>query len=76
MSVDDPLLTVREVADAMRVSHMTVYRLIKSGALAAIRVGRNFRIRASELEAYLESQTVTVTAGFDDGGDGADGGDR
>ncbi|HMC71487.1 MAG TPA: helix-turn-helix domain-containing protein, partial [Mycobacteriales bacterium] len=35
------LLTVREVADAMRVSTMTVYRLIRSGALPAIRVGKH-----------------------------------
>lgn len=59
MDADDRLLTVREVADAMRVSHMTVYRLIKSGELPAIRVGRNFRIRESELDRYFDSQTVS-----------------
>lgn len=52
------LLTVREVADAMRVSTMTVYRLIKAGELGAIRVGRHFRIRESDLSAYLDAQTV------------------
>ena len=52
------LLTVREVADSMRVSTMTVYRLIRSGALPAIRVGKHFRIRENELNAYLESQIV------------------
>ncbi len=51
------LLTVREVADAMRVSTMTVYRLIRSGALPAIRVGKHFRIRATDLDQYLEAQT-------------------
>ena len=51
------LLTVREVADAMRVSTMTVYRLIRSGALPAIRVGKHFRIRTLDLEHYLEAQT-------------------
>ena len=39
------LLTVGEVAAAMRVSNMTVYRLIKAGELAAVRVGHNYRIR-------------------------------
>jgi excisionase family DNA binding protein len=52
------LLTVREVADAMRVSTMTVYRLIRSGALPAIRVGKHFRFRRSDLEGYLESQST------------------
>ena len=52
------LLTVREVADTMRVSTMTVYRLIRADALPAIRVGTHFRIRNRDLEAYLESQST------------------
>jgi excisionase family DNA binding protein len=52
------LLTVREVAETMRVSNMTVYRLIRAGELPAIRVGKHFRIREQELSQYLESQTV------------------
>ena len=52
------LLTVREVADTMRVSTMTVYRLIRSDALPAIRVGKHFRIRTRDLEDYLESQST------------------
>jgi excisionase family DNA binding protein len=42
----------------MRVSNMTVYRLIRAGELPAIRVGKHFRIRENELNGYLESQTV------------------
>jgi excisionase family DNA binding protein len=49
----DRLLMVREVAELMRVSNMTVYRLIKAGDLPAIRVGKNFRIRRSDVECYL-----------------------
>jgi excisionase family DNA binding protein len=49
----DRLLMVREVADLMRVSNMTVYRLIKAGDLPAIRVGKNFRIRRTDVEGYL-----------------------
>ncbi len=52
------LLTVREVAESMRVSTMTVYRLIRSGALPAIRVGKHFRIRARDLDVFLDAQTV------------------
>jgi excisionase family DNA binding protein len=47
------LLTVREVADALRVSTMTVYRLIKAGHLASLRVGKGYRIRAADLDRYL-----------------------
>jgi excisionase family DNA binding protein len=52
------LLTVREVAETMRVSNMTVYRLIRAGELPAIRVGKHFRIRERELGEYLDAQTV------------------
>jgi excisionase family DNA binding protein len=54
------LLTVAEVAAHMRVSNMTVYRLIKGGELAAVRVGHNYRIRESELERYLAERSVQV----------------
>jgi excisionase family DNA binding protein len=49
----DRLLTVHEVAGIMRVSNMTVYRLIRAGDLRAARVGRGYRIRESEVDAYL-----------------------
>lgn len=52
------LLTVAEVADHMRVSSMTVYRLIKSGSLKAVRVGKNYRIRTNDLDNYLQSSSV------------------
>jgi excisionase family DNA binding protein len=53
------LLTVAEVATVMRVSRMTVYRLIRRGQLKAIRVGRNYRVKGDDLETYLEAQAVT-----------------
>lgn len=52
------LLTPREVAEAMRVSTMTVYRLVKSGDLPAIRVGKHLRIRTADLAAYLDARVV------------------
>ena len=56
--VGDRLLTVGEVAGTMRVSNMTVYRLIKAGQIGAIRVGKNYRIRASEVDRYLRERVV------------------
>ncbi|MGH2661715.1 MAG: helix-turn-helix domain-containing protein [Actinomycetota bacterium] len=58
--VGDRLLTVGEVAATMRVSNMTVYRLIKSGQLAAIRVGKNYRIRESDVNKYLSDRSVRI----------------
>lgn len=51
-------LTVAEVANDMRVSTMTVYRLIKSGELAAVRVGKSYRIRVTDLDKFLDSRYV------------------
>jgi len=56
----DRLLTVGEVAGTMRVSNMTVYRLIKSGQLGAVRVGKNYRIRESDVDRYLSERTVRM----------------
>ncbi|GAB2638646.1 helix-turn-helix domain-containing protein [Prescottella soli] len=48
-------LTVAEVATLMRVSKMTVYRLVHSGELPAVRVGRSFRVHAKAVHDYLET---------------------
>jgi len=53
-------MTVGEVAEGMRVSNMTVYRLIKAGHLAALRVGKNYRIRQSDIDRYLSERSVKV----------------
>jgi excisionase family DNA binding protein len=46
-------LTVAEVASVMRVSKMTVYRLVHSGELGAVRVGRSFRVPERAVHEYL-----------------------
>ena len=52
---DVRFLTVAEVADIMRVSKMTVYRLVHSGDLPAVRFGRSYRVPESAVTAALES---------------------
>lgn len=53
-------LTVAEVAAVMRVSKMTVYRLVHSGHLPAIRVGRSFRVPEQAVHEYLRESYVGV----------------
>jgi len=48
-------LTVAEVAALMRVSKMTVYRLVHGGTLPAVRVGRSFRVPEQAVNDYLAS---------------------
>lgn len=46
-------MTVAEVAAIMRVSKMSVYRLIHNGQLEAARFGRSFRVSEADVDAYL-----------------------
>jgi excisionase family DNA binding protein len=57
---DVKFLTVAEVASIMRVSKMTVYRLVHSGELEAIRVGRSFRVPEQAVHHYLEDAFVAA----------------
>ncbi|HEY7399516.1 MAG TPA: helix-turn-helix domain-containing protein [Actinomycetota bacterium] len=50
------LLTVNEVADLLRVSRMTVYRLIKQGDMPSFRVGRGYRLREEDVHSYLNGR--------------------
>jgi excisionase family DNA binding protein len=63
MSSDRPFgdvsfLTVAEVAKIMRVSKMTVYRMVHAGELPAVRVGRSFRVPESAVEDYLRDSFI------------------
>ena len=51
-------LTVAEVAALMRVSKMTVYRLVHGGLLPAVRVGRSFRVPEQAVNDYLRDAYV------------------
>ena len=53
-------LTAAEVAEMMRVSNMTVYRLVHSGDLPAVRFGRSFRIPESAVVAAIQTPISDV----------------
>lgn len=55
---DVKFLTVAEVAAVMRVSKMTVYRLVHNGDLPAVRVGRSFRVPEQAVNDYLRDSYV------------------
>lgn len=62
MSVMEELLTMDEAAKILRVDYKTVYRLVRTGELPAGKVGRVYRIRRLDLEAYFESSKGKVAA--------------
>jgi excisionase family DNA binding protein len=53
---ESSFVTVAEVAAQLRVSNMTVYRLIQSGQLPSVRVGRSYRIRDVDVDRFLGDQ--------------------
>ncbi|MDR2374661.1 MAG: helix-turn-helix domain-containing protein [Bifidobacteriaceae bacterium] len=53
MDLKPAFLTVSEVSETLRVSDMTIYRLIASGDLRALKVGRSYRIPAEALDEWL-----------------------
>jgi excisionase family DNA binding protein len=52
-------LTTEEVLDCLRVTPRTIYRLIRSGELPAVRVGRQWRFRRNDLDEWLSRQQTT-----------------
>jgi excisionase family DNA binding protein len=56
---DSEFLTVREVASRLRVSAMTVYRLLDNRQLVAHRIGKQFRVSRDALQDFLEGQLQT-----------------
>lgn len=62
--IDETFLTTEEVLEYLQVNLRTVYRLIKAGKIPAVRVGRQWRFRKSDIDAWLNSQqTRSVPAG-------------
>ena len=52
------IMTVPEVAEYLRVAENTVRAVIKSGLLPAARIGKNFRIKRSDVENFLTNQMI------------------
>jgi len=59
---DDPLLTTEEVLDYLNLNLKTVYRLVKAGKLPAVRVGRQWRFRKRDIDAWLQRGPASEAA--------------
>src|SRR3954465_3619634 len=61
--IDETFLTTEEVLEYLQVNLRTVYRLIKAGKIPAVRVGRQWRFRKRDIDAWLDSQRPRGAAG-------------
>jgi len=48
--------SIHEVADMLKVAYLTVYRWIQSGKLKAVRAGKQYRIKSSDLDSFLNTK--------------------
>lgn len=62
---EKPFLTLEEVAEYLNVDYQLIYKLVKTGQLPAIKVGRVFRIRSSDLENYFLENSTSPESGRD-----------
>jgi excisionase family DNA binding protein len=55
----DDILTIREVADYLKVTERTLYRLAQEGKIPAFKVGGAWRFRRGDLDRWIQSQSQT-----------------
>jgi excisionase family DNA binding protein len=68
---DEVFLTTEEVLEYLQVNLRTVYRLIKAGKIPAVRVGRQWRFRKRDIDAWLDAQRPRGERAAQGSGDGA-----
>ncbi len=61
LDTSNRMMTIREVAEYLSVHEKTIYRLVKSGELPALRVGGQWRFEKKVLDAWIQNRTNTET---------------
>ena len=59
--METDILTIPEVADYLRITEKTAYRLASERKLPAFKVGGSWRFRKSEIDAWIEAQKTDLT---------------
>lgn len=60
MSNEEQLVSPRQAADYLGVNPMTVRRFIQQGKIPAYKIGRNVRIRSSDLESFISAKKIST----------------
>lgn len=61
----DEILTIREVADYLKVTERTLYRLVQEDSIPAVKVGNSWRFRRQDLERWITKQSRAAGGGCD-----------
>ena len=63
MGVETEYMSLEDVADMLGVTYQLIYRLVRSGELPAVRLGKLYRVSRSDLDGYLERSKSASSAG-------------
>lgn len=63
MPEEKEFLSLEEVADLLGVTYQTIYRLARSGEMPAVRLGKLYRVKRVDLDAYLEKSKSAAEGG-------------
>ena len=55
--LEDPILTIPEVARYLKISRSKIYNLVSKKEIPHLKIGRNVRIRQTDLQMWMEKQT-------------------
>jgi len=58
--MNEEFFTLHEVAKLLKISYMTVFRWVKAGKLEAYQIGKQYRIKQSTLDKFLEKKKVKI----------------
>ncbi len=59
--MNDQVLTVKEVAEYLKVNDRTVYRMAAAGKIPAFKVGSSWRFKQTEIEKWIEKQSNNIS---------------
>ena len=57
---DDGILTIQEVADYLKLTERTSYRLVQDGKVPGFKVGSSWRFKRADIERWIEDQKKLV----------------
>lgn len=63
MGSETGYMSLEEVADMLGVTYQLIYRLVRSGELPAVRLGKLYRVSRKDLDGYLERSKGATSAG-------------
>lgn len=56
MSAEDDIMTITQVAEYLKISEITTYKLVQEGKISAFKVGRHWRVMKQDLKEFIEKQ--------------------